>query len=440
MKNYLENFLELLKEYVSFESVSTDRSFRPQIKKQVDWLKNLFEKKHFKVTILKGEKTNPVVFAEYHVADDLPTTMVYGHYDVQPAEIRDGWGHDPFCLYETTDGRVSGRGVVDNKGQNLIHMYTAFKLISEDRLGCNLKFLIEGNEETMNDELAGLIEANRELLSCDEIIVSDGEILGDTPTIEESLRGGGNLTLTFKTAENDLHSGLYGSGVPSAIKEMVAFLAKTLKTNGTVVMTDFYKSVDNITQEQTIRNEKLTEIDNPEKSGVVKSLIGPHDFHTMVGLWPAVEISGITSGYAGIGYKNIIPGLATAKINFRLVASQSPEWFVGLFEAHLEENVPNYVDYEVSIDKTYYPVRVDTSSKRIQNIMKLQEKIYGITPVIKNVGGGIPVIGDFQNILGIDTILLPLGNNDCNMHGANENFRIDLIEKGLKISEAILQK
>ena len=439
MKKNFELFKQLFPAYIGFKSISTDSAYAGDILKQVEWLGSLFAENGFRVEILKGPNTNPVVFAEHHISNDLKTVLIYGHYDVQPADMEKekGWKADPFILREE-NGRYIGRGAVDNKGQNLIHIATAITLIEEGRLGCNLKFLIEGNEETGNDDLAGLVTKYSDFLSSDEIIISDGEIAGDTPTIEETLRGGGNLTLTYKTSENDLHSGLYGSGVPSSAKELVSLLSKMLLPDGTVTIPGFYDSVDAITPEQTRRNLALLDISNPVEAGTVKALIGEHDFHTMVGIWPAVEISGITSGYTGTGYKNIIPGTATAKINFRLVASQKPETFVELFEKYVKDNTPDYVDYAVKVDKMYNPVKVSVDSPTVQRIMELQEKIYGVKPVIKNVGGGSPVVADFKTILGADAILLSLGNDDCNMHGTEENFRMDLIEKGLMLSEQLL--
>ncbi len=433
----LTQFTGMLREYISFKSISTDNAFAADIARQVEWLTKLFKDNGFKVTILQGPKTNPVVVAEYHVADNLKTKLIYGHYDVQPASLEDGWTTEPFNLTEE-NGRLVARGIVDNKGQNFIHIFTAIKLIKENRLGCNLKFMLEGNEETSNPDMTNLVAENAALLKSDQIIISDGEILGFTPTIEESLRGGGNLTLRYTSAKNDLHSGLFGSGVPSATKELIALLSKMLLPNGTVTIPGFYDEVDPITPQQIERNLALLKIDDPVVTGGVKATIGKHDFHTMVGIWPAVEVSGIQAGYTGEGYKNIIPATAFAKINFRLVASQKPEQFVERFKKYVADNTPAYIDYTISVDKMSYPVKVNVADPEILKIMEYQEKVYGVKPVIKNVGGGIPVVADFKNVLGIDAFLISLGNNDCNMHGVQENFNVDLVAKGLELSELML--
>ena len=436
MKNQLSpEFVLLLEQYIGLQSVSTDPAFKPHMDATVDWLSKLFKDNSFEVKIFRGPETNPVVFAEHHVSDELPTKMIYGHYDVQPA-VQDGWLDDPFKLRKK-DGYLIGRGVVDNKGQNLIHIFTVIQLIKEGKLGCNVKFLIEGNEETGNEDLGNLVKQYAEELKCDQIIISDGELAGNLPVIEESLRGGGNLTLIYSGTKTDLHSGLYGSGVPSATKELIALLAKMLSTDGTVNIPGFYDAVDEVTPAQIERNLAQLKISDPVKEGVVKAMIGKYDFNTMTGIWPAVEVSGFNAGYTGEGYQNIIPAKAFVKINFRLVASQTPQAFVEMFKKYIEENTPKYIDYEVFIDKLCFPVKVRVDSPEILKIMEIQEKVYGIKPGIKNVGGGIPVVDDFKKILGIDAALVSLGNGDCNMHGAEERFNIDLIKKGLQLSHLI---
>jgi acetylornithine deacetylase/succinyl-diaminopimelate desuccinylase-like protein len=433
----LQLFIALLTQYVRIKSVSTDDAFKPQILEQVSWLTNLFEKNCFTVKILQGPNTNPVVLAEYHVSDNVETKLVYGHYDVQPANQEEGWKGDPFLL-RNEGGSLIARGIVDNKGQNLIHIFNVINLIKEGKLKYNVKFMIEGNEETANPDMTELVAKHAEELKSNSIIISDGEIKGDTPVIEESLRGGGNLTFKIRTADTDLHSGLFGNAIPSASREMALFLTKLVDTNGNVLIPGFYDSVDKIPEAKFAANKLLMEQHDPLLTAPgVKSLIGKYDFYTMTGVWPAVEITGLESGYNGTGYRNAIPSTASAKINFRLVASQSPDEFIRAFKDFAESNLPAYVRHEIGVDKMYMPVKVDVNSLEILKIMQLQENIYGKKPVLINVGGGIPIVDDFKTVLGIDSILLPLGNDTCNMHGLEENFTIDLIEKPLKLSEAI---
>ena len=182
----MKNFTQLLSKYISFKSVSTDLSFKDEVDKAVFWLKKLFSEAGFEVTLLQGGSTNPVVFATLHLSDDFETVLVYGHYDVQPAEKKDGWETEPFDLLEK-NGRLYGRGVVDNKGQNLIHIYSVIELLKSGELEYNVKFMIEGNEETGNPDMSDLVKKHIQKLECDIVIISDGEIVGKSPSIESSL-------------------------------------------------------------------------------------------------------------------------------------------------------------------------------------------------------------------------------------------------------------
>ncbi|MEK7595065.1 MAG: M20/M25/M40 family metallo-hydrolase [Patescibacteria group bacterium] len=435
------NYLKMLGEFVSFRSVSTDRSYIEEIEKTVFWLKQLFEAADFKVEIFKGLETNPVVFASIN-NNSKETILVYGHYDVQPALKEDGWDGEPFKV-EEKNGRLVARGVVDNKGQILIHIFTVLKLIKEGKLKYNVKFLIEGNEETSNPEIGEIIKKNKGKLISDYILVSDGEVVSGKPTIEYSLRGGCNLTLKFKTANNNLHSGIYGGAVPNAAYELSKFLAKLFDKDNKVAIPGFYKGVDKITSEQVKNNSVLFQGKKSLFSSTgVKALLTEVgiDFHTQTGLRPTLQVTGIKTGYTGEGYANIIPATAEARINFRTVVSQKEEVALKAFKDFANKNVPKYVDYEISHSVPYGSVKIDISSQKVKEVKKLLKDAFQEEVLVKPVGGGIPVVLDFKEILGVDTLLVSLGNDDCNMHGANENFNIELLEKGLKFSEAFFRK
>ena len=221
----LDTYKKLLTEFVSFKSISTDPEFKPEIEKTVEWLRNLFTENGFTVKVLHGKKTNPVVYSHYQTDDNAETVLIYGHHDVQPASIEEGWEQDPFTVLEKKDKWIA-RGVVDNKGQILIHIATVLDLIKANKLKYNVKFLIEGNEETSNDELSEIMRTEKELIKTDHVLISDGEIVDGKPAIEASLRGGFNLTLALKTADNNLHSGIYGGAVPNAAFELSKLLSK----------------------------------------------------------------------------------------------------------------------------------------------------------------------------------------------------------------------
>lgn len=432
-----ENYKKLLSEYVALKSISTDKAFVPEIQKTVSKLSDLFKNNGFMVDILKGPNSNPVVLASHTVSKDLETVLVYGHYDVQPAAKEDGWSSDPFTLSEK-NGRLIGRGVVDNKGQFLIHVYTVLELIKQNKLKYNVKFLIEGNEETANEDMGKLIAKNKAKMTCDYVMISDGELASGRPVVEYSLRGGFNLTLKYTTAKTNLHSGIFGGTIPNAAFELSKFLSKLHDSKNKVTVPGFYEGVDKITKEQVASNKKLLKNKKEvfELSGAKALLMeSGMDFYTQTGLRPTLQITGIKTGYIGDGYANIVPATAEARINFRTVRSQNEDKILSAFKKYVAKNTPKYVSYEISHTEPYKSVKVNINSEKVKEVKKLLAKAYEDEVLIKPVGGGIPVVSDFKDVLGKDTLLISLGNDDCNMHGVDENFNIELAKKGLKFSE-----
>ena len=442
MQNTFDTYKNLLKKFVSFKSISTDPKFEGELEKTAQWLLASFKKNKFKAKLLRSSEANPVVFASYNVSPEAETVIIYGHYDVQPAEISDGWASDPFNLFESR-GRLFARGVVDNKGQIITHVATVFDLIKENKLKLNVKFLIEGNEETGNDSLSKLMEKHKGELKCDFVLVSDGELASNNPTIEVSLRGGFNCTLTYITGMNNVHSGLFGGGIPNSAMELSKLLSKIYNVNNSVTFKEFYNGVDKITPEQLNNNKKLlSEAGDLRKLAGVKSLLTEkgYDFFTQTGLRPTIQITGLKSGYIDQGYANIVPAVAEARINFRLASSQDPKTIFKAFENFVKKNTPKYVDCKLEPNGMHGPIKVNINNEYIRKAESILEKVYGSKVSRKNVGGAIPFVGDVKKILGVDTLFIPLVNEDCNMHGANENYEVFLAKKGLEFSRVFLGK
>ncbi len=422
-----QGYKQLLKKFVSFKTVSTDPQFRTDINGCVGWLVDLFRDHGFMVetwspfagssasTEVSADKSegqerpNPVVFASFGVGAD-ETILVYGHYDVQPASVEDGWKGDPFSLREDA-GRYFGRGVLDNKGQILIHIFAVLQLIREKKLSCNVKFVIEGNEESEEGVLRSKIQDSRfkRKLAADCILISDGEIESGRPALEVSLRGGFNCTLRLKTAENDLHSGQHGGVAPNAAGKLAKILA-------VLEFPQLREGMDMVTQEQ---RASLS------------------DFQVQTGLFPTIQVTGLKSGYTEEGYKNIIPAVAEARLNFRLVCSQKPEQVFASFKRYVQGLVSPGVQVSLIPHGFHNPVKLDTNFAKVGAVKKILAEVYGQEVVHKPVGGAVPVVTDFQKHIQKQILLVPLGNNDGNMHGAEENFRIDLIEKGLEFSQKL---
>ncbi|MCA9308134.1 MAG: M20/M25/M40 family metallo-hydrolase [Patescibacteria group bacterium] len=433
--NY-EAYIVSLSQIVKLKSVSTDPAFKPEIDKTVNWLKEYFSSAGFSVEIWQGPNSNPVVLASYTANPEAETVLVYGHYDVQPAKQEDGWDNDPFTLTQNQD-RLYARGVVDNKGQFMIHAHTATTLAKENNLKYNVKFLIEGNEETSNEDLGVLIKENASKVAADYILVSDGEVSNDKPTVEFSLRGGFSFKINYKSANNNLHSGLYGGAAPSAAIELIK-LVGNMFSNGKFAPEWFYANIDEVDAGVKANNEAVASnaAETLAHIGAKKFLLAEgEDLLTNTGLKPAVHVTGFKTGYIDEGFANIIPATAEVKINVRTVASQDNKQIIELIKKHVEDNTPDYIDYSIEFTNDYPPIKIDLNNPTVTKVQQLLEQAYEEKVVNKPVGGGIPVVGDFKELLGKDTLLVSLGNEDCNMHGVNENFKVDLVKKGLRFSE-----
>lgn len=432
----LQQYQKLLREFIAFPTVSTDQVYQPALQQAVNWLKSLLTGHGWHTQLLGEKNCNPIVFAEYQVDPKLPTVLIYGHYDVQPAEQADGWIGDPFELQEV-EGKLVARGVVDNKGQLLIHFTAIQQLIEEKKLRYNVKWLLEGNEESGNPAMENVLKQHQTLLKADKIIISDGEIVGNHPLVTLSLRGMVNLTFQLKTADTPAHSGLFGGTIPNAALEMNRILAKLMNSRKKVAIPGFYDEVDLIGKLVKEQNAELGSETKKlmEQIGVKKMMTERnYDYYTQQGLRPTLQITGLQSGYAGEGYANIVPNTATVKLNARLVCSQEPKVMAERIKKWLLRQVPSYAEGQVIIDEMAPPVKLQHPSEELNLMRQRLESIYGHRALLGNSGGGIPIVEQFQRILKVNPWLVDLANDDCNMHGVNENFDLDLIQKGLQFS------
>lgn len=443
---YDQNMLvykDLLKEFISFKSISTDSQFQPEVTKLVSWLRSLFQTNNFDVKVIEGY-ANPIIVAHYQVDPSLDTCLIYGHYDVQPAEKSEGWFEDPFTLLEK-DGRYYARGVVDNKGQVLVHIYNVLKLIEEGNLGYNIKFVIEGNEETGSGEIGNFLKDNQDLLHADFVMISDGEITMGHPSIEVSFRGVLNTTITIQTSEKDLHSGLYGGVAPSAAKELVDLLSKMVAPDGKILIPGFYDDVPVPDPKAVEANKSLPFDKNQYKTNTGTDAIVTEegwDFFNQLAFRPTLQITGINSGYVGAGYRNAIPGVAVAKTNIRFSGEQDPKRLLVVIKDFVEKNTPSYatatVDFAVA--DVCGGVFLDISNHYVAKAEKLLEESFKNDVLHMYCGATLPIVVDFKSILNIPQVMVPLGNEDCNMHGANENYDIDILNKALTFSYSFFKK
>jgi acetylornithine deacetylase/succinyl-diaminopimelate desuccinylase-like protein len=437
-----KEYLHYLSEFVAICSISADKSFQADIKTAYSWLEGLFTAHGFSVKKLHGPKSNPVLLASYEVNAQAETILFYGHYDVQPAQLSQGWLADPFKLRVEQD-RLIARGVVDNKGQVLIHISTVFSLIESGELKYNVKFLIEGNEETGSPDIATLLEHNKLECVADYVIISDGQIANKNPVIESTLRGGFNIKLTLQTSNPDLHSGTFGGATPNASSILSNFLANLVMEDNDVSYPEFYNDVDDVDNDTVYQTELLSSLTKTqlENSGVkYLTLHTGENFYLRTCFVPTIQITGINSGYFGQGFLNSVPSKAEVRLNFRTVSSQRSEKVYSDFLEYVKKTMPKYVKYNVEVSGMHEPVKLNINSPMHKLVREYLEKAYGTKVLTSSVGGALPIVSDIRKALGKDAILAPFGNSDCNMHGPEENFNIDLVYKALKFSDMLLAK
>lgn len=435
-----QTFIQILQKYVGYKSISTDSRFVQEVKNVQAFLVALFKENGFDIaySVTIGEENSGVI-AKCIVDPKAETVLVYGHYDVQPVDT-EGWKANPFEVYEEDD-RLYGRGIMDNKGQMAMHIATVFDLLKADALKYNVTFFIEGGEEISSPGIVDFVESHSDILKCDYILISDGELLaGEKPVIEASLRGCINFRLDFSTAPSDQHSGTYGGLLPSALDEMAKLIPNITPHNIKGFMHNVEEPSDKIVQDLiAVRENEVLKVTQ------VKELVRYNHWLDMpievqIGFMPSITVTGFSGGYVGEGSRNSVPSKAFANISIRTVTGMGTQHILRKMQEFFSLAVPKYVDWNMTVQSSCEPVAIDTTSDVAKHAMQLLEKSHGSYPTLKYVGGSIPVVSAFALVLQVPVLLIPLGNNDANMHGTNENLTISAIEKGLNFSKSFFSK
>lgn len=441
----MEQYKKLLSDFIAFQSISTDPAMESHMEETANWLHDLFTQAGFEAQFLHEDGLNPVVYASYEADPTYKTVLVYGHYDVQPADKENGWDSEPFELTQK-DGSLRGRGVVDNKGQVLIHIFTVLEAIKNNSLKYNVKFIIEGNEETGGvEEVASLMEKNTDLLKSDYVVISDGEQVAGHPAFDSSFRGGFNLSLTYKVSDNNVHSGIYGGAVANSAHEASKLISKMYTDEYALNIEGIKEGGIEITKEMEENTAEMAKLGGDEAvahPGFKKLLTedGKYDFYAQTGLRPTVQVTGFKSGYIGDGFANIVPAETVVKFNFRTAPLQDTQKVIDSFKKFVAENTPDYVEYEMEVHGAHASVYLDTSAEIFTETREILKDVYGKKVFNYHVGGAIPFVAKVKELFGIDAISVGLANEDCNMHGANENFKTDLVQKGLEFSKRFWNK
>ena len=377
---------------------------------------------------------NPMVYGEYHVADDAPTVLVYGHYDVMPAEPLELWKSNPFEP-DVRDGRLYARGADDDKGQSLIQVKAFEYLVREGKMKANVKFIFEGEEEIGSPSLEPFMIAHRDLLQCDIILVSDTSMIGkDTPSITTGLRGLAYWQMKVTGPNRDLHSGHFGGAVANPINVLCGMLNKVIDADGRITIPGFYDKVLPIPEAE---REMIREIPFDEQKYMqaigVDALQGEAGYNTLErnSCRPSFDICGIWGGYTGEGSKTVLPSEAFAKVSCRLVANQDHEEISRAFVEYMQQIAPKSVKVEVTPmhGGQGYVCPIDLPAYKAAEVGF--EKAFGKKPLAARRGGSIPIIATFEKVLGVKTILMGFGLEQNAIHSPNESMDLEVFENGI---------
>ena len=377
---------------------------------------------------------NPMVYGEYHVADGAPTVLVYGHYDVMPAEPLELWKSNPFEP-DVRDGRLYARGADDDKGQSLIQVKAFEYLVKEGKMKANVKFIFEGEEEIGSPSLEPFMIAHRDLLQCDIILVSDTSMIGkDTPSITTGLRGLAYWQMKVTGPNRDLHSGHFGGAVANPINVLCGMLDKVIDADGRITIPGFYDKVLPIPEAE---REMIREIPFDEQKYMqaigVDALQGEAGYNTLErnSCRPSFDICGILGGYTGEGSKTVLPSEAFAKVSCRLVANQDHEEISRAFVEYMQQIAPKSVKVEVTPmhGGQGYVCPIDLPAYKAAEAGF--EKAFGKKPLAARRGGSIPIIATFEKVLGVKTILMGFGLEQNAIHSPNESMDLEVFENGI---------
>jgi len=436
-----EIFLEELFELLKIPSVSADMKFKGDVLNAANFLKGNLENIGADNVTIYPTEGHPIVYADKMISESLPTVLVYGHYDVQPADPYELWDTDPFdpVVKKTKihpQGAVFARGACDDKGQMFMHLKAFEAMYKTDNLPCNVKFMLEGEEEVGSANLEKFVRANKELLEADVVLVSDtGIINNDTPSICVGLRGLSYVEVEVTGPNRDLHSGLYGGGVANPINILSTMIASLHDENGAINIPGFYNDVVEVTKDD--RNEMAKapfDLEYYKNDLDIKAIHGEQSYTTneRTSIRPSLDVNGIWGGYIGEGAKTVLPSKAYAKISMRLVPNQNSETITKLFKQHFERIAPDYVKVKVTPHHGGEGVVIPTDFPAYIAAKKAMETTFGKLPIPVRSGGSIPIVPMFEEVLGLKTILLGFGLDSDVIHSPNEHFGLFNFYKGIE--------
>lgn len=432
-----ERHLKELVDWLRIPSISSDSGRSGDVIRAASWIAEKLAGAGLSVESI-ATAGHPLVYAESPPVPNAPVVLVYGHYDVQPAEPLDEWTSPPFKP-EERNGNLYARGATDDKGQVLTHVQSVCDRLAEGgNLPLQVKFLIEGEEEIGSENLERMLPDLKERLSCDCVVISDSSQFGEgQPAITYGLRGIATYQLQVVGPRQDLHSGSFGGAVTNPAIALCHLISSVIDDEGRIRIDGFYDEVRDLEPDERATWKQLAHSDDQFASSVgVEALFGERGFTTNERRWarPTFDINGLTAGHQGEGVKTIIPATATAKLSFRLVPDQDPAKLTERLEKHLAQHALPGVRWTLTADHGAPGMVADTESRFMMAAKTAIEHAFGVQPVLIREGGSIPIVSRFQEVLECDCLLLGWGLSDDNAHSPNEKFRIADYHRGIEAS------
>jgi acetylornithine deacetylase/succinyl-diaminopimelate desuccinylase-like protein len=441
IKENKDRFVNELMDLLRIPSISADPAYSKYVHACAESVRDHLEKACAEKVEICQTAGYPIVYGEKIIDPNLPTVLVYGHYDVQPADPLELWESGPFePVIKTTDihpdGAIFARGACDDKGQMFMHIKAFELMMQTNTLACNVKFMIEGEEEVGSDNLGDFVKANKERLECDAILISDtGIIANDTPSITTGLKGLSYVEVEVTGPNRDLHSGLYGGAVANPINVLCEMIASLKDENNHISIPGFYdKVVELSAQEREDMARAPFSLDHYKKALDLSDIHGEEGYSTMerTGIRPTLDVNGIWGGYTGEGAKTVIASKAFAKISMRLVPNQSDAEITKMFEDHFKKIAPKSVKVDVRPHHGGEPYVAPTDSPAYLAASAAMEATYGKKPVPVRSGGSIPIVALFEQELGVKSILMGFGLDSDAIHSPNEHYGLFNYFKGIE--------
>ena len=430
-KRFLDELLGILR----IPSVSADPKYAQDVRSMAEAVKDHLLKAGADSASLCETAGYPIVYGEKKINPTLPTILVYGHYDVQPPDPLDLWHSPPFEPV-VKDGKIYARGSCDDKGQMFMHIKALECMLQSNELPCNVKFMIEGEEEVGSNNLGIFVNGNKEKLKADVILISDTSMLAnDTPSIDCGLRGLTYLEVEVTGPNRDLHSGVYGGAVANPINILCSMIASLKDEQNRITIGGFYDDVQVLSKGE---RDELARA--PFDLEHYKKDLSIHDVHGEAGyttterasIRPTLDVNGIWGGYTGEGAKTVLPSKAYAKISMRLVPNQSSEKILELFTKHFHSIAPASVKVRVMPHHGGEPVVTPTDGIAFQAASMAMEKTFGKKPIPTRGGGSIPIVALFEKELGLKSVLLGFGLDSDSIHSPNEHYGVFNFNKGIE--------